>query len=60
MKVLRAIFHRLTLEIQAQLIGRRSLREIRFEKYKVAPRAKHRSIAERLFRHLASNLETAS
>jgi hypothetical protein len=59
MNPLRAIFLKLAVEFRAQRLGRRSLREIQFAKYKVAPQRGERSVRERLLRRLPRRLEAA-
>lgn len=59
MNLLRAIVSRIVAELRLQWLGRRSLREVRFSKYKVAPKQGDRRVAERLLRRLPGELGTS-
>ena len=59
MNLLRAILRKIAAEFRVQRLGRRSLREIQFAKYKVAPEQGDRIVRERLLRRLPRSLETA-
>lgn len=57
MNLFRAIFGRIARELRLQRLGRRSLREVRFRKYKILP-GDSRGVRERLLRRLPRGLET--
>jgi hypothetical protein len=56
----RAIFSRLGAEWQAQWLGRRALREVRFAKYTVTPGPGDHLCRERVLRRLPRNLRMPS
>jgi len=60
MNLLRAIVSKIAAELRLQRLGRRSLREIQFSKYKVTPAPSDRPVRERLLRRLPRSLETAT
>lgn len=57
MDLFRAIFDRIAMELRLHRLGRRSLREGRFRKYKIF-QSEDRVIRERLLRRLPRGLET--
>lgn len=57
MSLLRALLRRIVAELRLQQIGRRSLREVRFRKYKVVPKD-DRLVRDRLLRRLPQGHET--
>ncbi len=59
MSLFRVIFSKLVTELRLQRIGRRSLREVRFQKYKIPPKDS-RAVRERLLRRLPRGLETTA
>jgi hypothetical protein len=56
MNPLRAILVTIAAEFRRQRLGRRSLREIQFAKYKVTPRLGDRNVQERLLRRMPKRL----
>ena len=59
MNPLRTILTKFAAEFRLHRLGRRSLREIQFSKYKVAARETDRIIAERLLRRLPGSFGTS-
>jgi hypothetical protein len=60
MNLLRAILRKIAAEFRAQRLERRSLREVQFAKYKVAPRQGDRNVRERLLRRMQGRLGLTS
>ena len=60
MNLLRAILRRIPPEFRVQRLGRCSLREVQFARYKAAPRQGDLNVRERLLRRLQGRLELTS
>ena len=59
MNLLLAILNKICAEIREQRRGRRALHEVKFAKYKIAPRADDRLVQQRLLRRLPRSLKPA-
>jgi hypothetical protein len=58
MNLFQAFLAKIAAEFHVQRYGRRALNEIKFAKYKIAPRQSDRSVRERLLRRLPRQFGT--